>query len=66
MNTLQERPTMTNSAVNCVAVTRAAAKARFGDQQALRWLLDQRTAGNQYAARAIEEIERAAAKAGLN
>jgi hypothetical protein len=65
MNTLQER-TMTNAGVNCAAVTRAAAKARLGDQQALRWLLDQRTAGNLAAARAVEDLERAAAKAGLN
>ncbi len=57
---------MINSSVNCAAVPRAAAKARIGDQQALRWLLDQRSAGNAAAARALEEIERAAAKATLN
>lgn len=65
MNTVQER-NMHNAAVNAAAITRASIKARLGDAQALRWLLDQRNAGNPAAARAIEDLERAAAKASLN
>ncbi|AIE85510.1 hypothetical protein [Fimbriimonas ginsengisoli] len=61
MNTLMERP-MPNSAVNCAAITRAVAKARLGDEVALRWLMDQRTAGSVVAARALEDLQRAMAK----
>lgn len=57
---------MPNAAVNAAAVTRAAMKARFGDEVALRWLLDQRNAGNLAAGRAIEDIERMANKVSLN
>jgi|GEM_PF-2843803 len=58
MNNLMERPTTTN-AVNGMAVCRALAKARVGDAIALKWLMDQSAAGNNAAARAVEEFTRA-------
>lgn len=57
MNNLMERSKAPN-VVNSVAVTRALAKARLGDEQALRWLVDQRTAGNPVAAKALDEYRR--------
>jgi len=59
MNNLMEKPTANaTSATMGMAVSRALAKARVGDAQALRWLLDQRTAGNFAAGRAVEEFQR--------
>ncbi len=57
MNNLMERSNHTIAA-NGIAVSRAVAKARVGDAQALRWLNDQRTAGNHLAARALDEYQR--------
>jgi hypothetical protein len=57
MNTQMERSTIT-TAVNGMAVTRALAKARVGDAEALRWLIEQSKAGNVSAIRAIEEFQR--------
>jgi hypothetical protein len=43
---------------NPAAVTRAYFKARTGDQDALRWLMDQHRAGNSAATKAISDLER--------
>jgi hypothetical protein len=58
MNNLMERPNH-SIAANGMAVSRAIAKARVGDAQALRWLNDQRAEGNHLAARALEDFQRA-------
>ena len=47
-----------NNPVNGIAVIRAFAKARVGDAQALRWLIEQSKAGNVAAVRAIEDYQR--------
>lgn len=62
MNNLMER-SKANNPVNCMAVTRALAKARLGDQEALRWLVEQRSTGNQAASRALDEYRRTHFKA---
>jgi len=61
MNQLIER-TKTPNTMNSMAVTRALAKARLGDEQALRWLVDQRAAGSVVAARALDDYRRTSFK----
>ncbi len=56
MTTMMERPTVT-SAANGMAVSRALAKARVGDAQALKWLMEQSKQGNMSAVRAIQEFQ---------
>jgi len=51
-----------NNTANCVAVTRALMKARSGDREALRWLMEQRTAGNAGAKRALDQYNAATAR----
>lgn len=63
MNTLLEQPKTGPSVVNSMAVTRALAKARLGDQEALRWLVEQRSAGSAVAARALDDYRRTQFKA---
>jgi hypothetical protein len=43
---------------NPVAVTRAYAKARSGDLDALRWLTEEHRTGNAAASRAIDDLSR--------
>jgi len=58
MYNLKEQP-INPSVVGGMAASRALAKARVGDTQALRWLIEQREAGNHFAARAVAELVRA-------
>ncbi len=59
MNTIQEPVQLRIvPGTNPVAVTRAYAKARFGDETALRWLLDEHRRGNTAASKAIQDLER--------
>lgn len=57
MNTLKERSNV-HPQSNGIAVVRALAKARVGDEQALRWLMDQSKLGNLAALKALEDYER--------
>ena len=61
MNHLMERTKAPNT-MNSMAVTRALAKARLGDEEALRWLVEQRAAGNQVATRALDDYRRTSFK----
>jgi hypothetical protein len=59
MNNIQEPVTLrVVQGTNPVAVTRAYAKARFGDQTALRWLQDEHRRGNTAATKALLDLER--------
>jgi hypothetical protein len=60
----QERTIDRQMGSNPVAVTRAFAKARMGDETALRWLLDQHKGGNAAATKALADLERLLPKAG--
>lgn len=42
-----------------MAATRALAKARMGDREALRYLVEQRAAGDTAATRALEQYNKA-------
>ncbi len=43
---------------SAVAVTRNFAKARMGDEGALRWLIDESRAGNAAATKVINDLAR--------
>lgn len=56
--------TLNRSSVNpAIAATRALAKARLGDREALRYLVEQRDAGDVAATRALEQYNKATASA---
>lgn len=61
---IQERTNSRMMSSNPVAVTRAFAKARMGDETALRWLIEQHQAGNSSASKALADLERLLPKAG--
>ncbi len=50
--------TKEKTSINPVAVIRAFAKARMGDEIALRWLIDASQAGNAAATKAIQDLAR--------
>lgn len=51
----------TLSRSSAIAATRALAKARLGDQDALRYLVERREAGDVAAIRALEDYNKHAA-----
>ena len=56
--------TLSRSSINpAIAATRALAKARMGDREALRYLVEARAAGDTAATRALEQYNRHAAAA---
>ncbi|MEZ0326756.1 MAG: hypothetical protein ACAH95_12715 [Fimbriimonas sp.] len=60
----QERTINRTMGTNPVAVTRAFAKARMGDESALRWLIDESHASNAAATKAIKDLARLLPQAG--
>jgi hypothetical protein len=60
----QERTNNRMMGNSAVAVPRAFAKARMGDETALRWLIEQHQAGNTAATKALTDLERLLPQSG--
>ena len=55
--------TLSNSSNSAVAVTRALAKARLGNREALKFLVERRAEGDVAAKRALEDYNKHAVSA---